>query len=200
MLTRKLKPLPLHLVALAAALFLSPVSAAEAWQRVCLKNMGAYDVSLVVVYGFEENGDMLPARGANWTEEIPVGGKPGAAWREETPGGAFPSMTHPAKVAGFDEGLVAAGVLRTSAPHPPLERRCVDISSLEEGARFFAVAVTDRDELGGRDWAVCDTGEGNPRPFHRQRGRERPRDELWFASRGVAWDHWCGHGKAPRPR
>ena len=63
----KQKSLPF--VALAAALFLLPASGAEAWKYVCLENRGAYHAGLIVVYGFEENGDRLPNWARKWTAD-----------------------------------------------------------------------------------------------------------------------------------
>ena len=192
----KLKSLPL--VALAAALFLLPAPRAEAWRYVCLENLGAYYAFLIVVYGFEDNPDnLLPNRARKRTADSAAG-----ALLSDYPGGLpwdirylprqFPRMNQPAKVRGFFDGH-ADGLVITPLPFPVLQWRCVDISSLPEGERFYAVVMNSSGAFGGGNWAACDTHASNPRPFYTQ--RERPYNEIWFAAHGTLDSPWCGYNK-----
>ena len=193
----KLKSLPV--VALAAALFLLPAPRAEAWKYVCLENWGAYVANLIVVYGFEDNpGNLLPTRARKWTMDSADGESfsdywaKRSRWNKPKPPERFPAMSHPAKVGGFFDGQ-ADGLVMTPFPFPVLQWRCVDISPLPEGERFYVVAANHEGHEGKGNWTVCDTHESNPRPFYTQ--RERPYNEIWFAAHGTDGFPRCVYNK-----
>ena len=200
MLISKLKSLPL--AALAAALFLLPAPRAEAWQYVCLENRGAFLASLIVVYGFDERRDnRLPNWAETWTMDAIGGASATRHWGDEILTHKFPDMTHPAKVEGFVHDVVADGLVRTArAGFPVLQWRCVDISALAEGERFYVVASTGEIAFPPHNgnWTVCDTHESNPRPFYRQ--QQRPYNEIWFTAHGILGHPWCVYSKEIRPR
>ena len=198
MLIPKLKSLPL--VALAATLFLLPAPRAEAWQYVCLENRGAYLASLIVVYGFgwRHNDNTLPNWANYWWLDHIGGPAASRRWGKGHLTHRFPDMTHPAKVSAFVDDD-ARGLVRTDrAGFPVLQSRCVEISALAEGHRFYVIATTEDTYYSPSNWTVCDTHESNPRPYYTQ--QHRPYNEIWFTAHGVAWDPWCVYSKEIRPR